>query len=93
MPNGNTWKMARPLLEQMIVCCLVTVDDIWNERPVEAWVAVPVIYPARVSIHVEQATLPPNCECPVVEHKRLADLGHDSNIVLARKRYQGMSAS
>lgn len=84
--------MTRPLLEQTIVCYLVTVDYIWNQRPIEAWVAVPVIYPARVSIHVKQATLAPNCECPVVEHKRLADIGHDSYIVSARERYQGMSA-
>lgn len=92
VPNRHAAQFRGLRREKRVVCCLITVNHIGDQRPVEAGVSVPLLNPARVSVDVQSATFLPNRKRTVVEDKRLANISNDADVILAREWYQRMPA-
>lgn len=91
MPYWNAGQRPGPRCEQPIVRRFITIDHIGDQRPVEAWVPVPALYPAGIAVDVERAALVPDAEGAVVEHERLAHLRDYAHVVLAWEGHQGVT--
>lgn len=85
VPDRHTAQLLGPGCKQCIVRLLVTIDHVWDQRPVKARVPVPLFNPAGVAVYIEGSTFVPDREGAIVEDERLANVGDNANVVLSRK--------
>ncbi len=89
VPNWYAAKRPGSCRQQRIVRCFISFDHIGDQRPVEPRVAVPVLHPASVTVHIKSAALVPDRESAIVEHERLAN---PETIPMSSLRGKGTSA-
>ena len=90
VPDRHTAQLLGPGCKQCIVRLLVTIDHVWDQRPVKARVPVPLFNPAGVAVYIEGSTFVPDREGAIVEDERLANVGDNANVVLSKEKHQRM---
>lgn len=84
---------AEPEVDQFDVFLLCAIDLVWDQTPVEPWMAGNRMHPCviRSNVHIAAAS-PPKAERAVVENEALADICDGAQVIRPGERDQRMTA-
>jgi len=88
--NGDAVEKG-PLCQEIVVLVFGTVDDIWDDCEIEAWMVSPGLDPAIVRVPVRAAlTRSPQRERPVIQREGRSVFCCDTDLLASRERNHGV---